>query len=69
MAVLGDTVTLCHSYVLARLRMADRALLPREIAPSATITGRQECLRILRQLEAQGRVSMNPQTDRWSIVN
>jgi len=66
-AVLGALVPLTHSYVLKRLAMSDRALLPREIVPLATNTNIAECVRILKVLEQQGRVRFHTATDRWSV--
>ena len=64
---LGHLVPLTHSYVLKRLAMSDRALLPREIVPRATNTNIAECVRILKLLEQQGRVRFHTATDRWSV--
>jgi hypothetical protein len=66
-AVLGALVPLTHSYVLKRLGMSDRALLPREIVPLATNTNITECVRILKLLEQQGRVRFHTATDLWSV--
>ena len=55
-------------YVLARLAGSERALLLREIVPLATIESIQDARVILLQLQAQGRVKFNAQTDRWSLA-
>lgn len=65
--VLGSLVHVTHSYVLKRLAMSERALLPREIVPLATNANISECVRILHALEQQGRVRFHPATDRWSV--
>lgn len=68
MNALGQHVAVSPAYVVSRMRMSDRALLPHEIAPTRSVTAVSMVLKILREMERKGAVRFNPQTDRWLLV-
>jgi len=65
---LGQHVAISPAFVVSRMRLSDRALLPHEIAPTPSITSISMVLAILRQMERNGAVRFHAQTDRWSLV-
>lgn len=68
MNALGQHVAISPAYVVSRMRMSDRALLPHEIAQTRSVTAVSMVVKILREMEQKGAVRFNAQTDRWSLV-
>lgn len=66
---VGHYVAVSPDFVIARLRISERALLPREIAPLASPANVVRVADILRRLRREGVVRFNEQTDRWSLVD
>lgn len=65
---LGAHIAISPDYVIARMRLSDRALLPREIAPTPHPGNVVQVVTILQRLRREGRVRFNGQTDRWSVM-
>jgi hypothetical protein len=68
MTTLGATVAVSPEFVIARMRVSERALLPREIAPTPHHTNVLRVVAILHRLHRDGLVRFHRHTDRWSLT-